>query len=72
MATVDMDSDGDLDLILGNLGLNNKYKASPIHPFLVYANDFDENGSSDIVLEYEKKGMLLPLRGRECSSSYKG
>lgn len=64
----DIDQDGDNDYIAGNLGLNYKYKASQKEPFEIYANDFDESGTLDIVLSYHKKGIQLPVRGRECSS----
>ena len=65
----DIDNDGDEDYLVGNLGLNYKYKASPDEPFGVHYNDFDENGSKDIVLSYYNFGDLYPLRGRSCSSS---
>lgn len=65
---VDVDGDGDMDYIGGNLGLNYKYQASTEKPFEIYANDFDENGTTDIVLSLEKSGTKVPLRGRECSS----
>ncbi len=68
MVLSDVDHDGDQDIIAGNLGLNYKYKASLSSPFSIYAHDFDQNGRSDIVLSYEKKGKKLPLRGRQCSS----
>ncbi|NND35394.1 MAG: VCBS repeat-containing protein, partial [Saprospiraceae bacterium] len=64
----DIDADGDQDLLLGNLGLNYKYKASDSEPFEVYYYDFDENGSKDVVLTYYNFGIQYPLRGRECSS----
>lgn len=68
IAAADMDGDGDEDLIVGNLGLNYKYKASKEEPFEVFYNDFDENGSSDIVLSYYNYGKKYPLRGRSCSA----
>lgn len=69
VASADFDQDGDRDFIVGNLGLNYKYKASPEAPFEVYARDFDKNGSLDIVLSYQEKGVAYPLRGRECTSN---
>jgi len=65
---VDVDADGDMDLVAGNIGLNNKFKIKESHPLHVYANDFDDNGTTDIVLSSEYKGKLVPVRGRECSS----
>lgn len=64
----DLDGDGDDDYIVGNLGLNNKFKASKEHPFKVYANDFDNNGTNDIVLAKFYKDDYVPMRGRECTS----
>ncbi|PWH83926.1 hypothetical protein DIS18_05070 [Algibacter marinivivus] len=64
----DLDNDGDDDYIIGNLGKNNKFKASKEHPFKIYANDFDDNGTNDIVLAKFYKDDYVPVRGRECTS----
>ncbi|MFQ3180719.1 MAG: hypothetical protein ACI9Z4_000304 [Polaribacter sp.] len=64
----DIDNDGDDDYIIGNLGRNNKFKASIDHPFKVYANDFDNNGTNDVVLAKYYKDDYVPMRGKECST----
>ncbi|MFC4094887.1 VCBS repeat-containing protein [Euzebyella saccharophila] len=69
LAADDIDNDGDIDLIAGNLGLNYKYKATQDEPFHLYLNDFDGNNTNDIVLGYEQDNTLYPLRGRECTSN---
>ena len=64
----DVNNDNRPDYILGNLGLNSKYKASSEKPFKVFADDLDENGTTDIVLSNQYKSEYVPLRGKECSS----
>ena len=64
----DIDNDGDPDFVIGNLGLNSKYKASKEKPLKIFAEDFDQNGSLDIVLSKKYRDEYVPFRGKECSS----
>ncbi len=41
----DLNGDGKVDFVLGNHGLNSRFKASPSKPLTMYVNDFDLNGS---------------------------
>ena len=66
--SADFNNDGKEDLVLGNLGKNYKYQANPEEPFEVFYDDFDDNGSKDIVLAYYNYGIQFPLRGFSCSS----
>lgn len=54
----DYDSDGDIDYVVGNLGLNNNYQVTEQFPLKVYAKDFDENGSMDAIMAcYMRESM---------------
>jgi hypothetical protein len=45
----DFDNDGDIDYVVGNLGLNSFYRASDKYPVRVYGKDFDNNGVYDMM-----------------------
>ncbi|KPK84620.1 MAG: hypothetical protein AMS27_09450 [Bacteroides sp. SM23_62_1] len=50
----DMNGDGYVDFILGNHGLNSRFKASAEKPLTMYVNDFDMNGSVEqIICKYD-------------------
>lgn len=58
----DIDRDGDTDYLVGNLGLNTPYLASPQAPARLYYGDFDDSGTSHILEAYYEDGRLLPRR----------
>ncbi len=62
---VDIDNDGDIDLIAGNLGLNSRLKASDKEPVQLYYNDFDDNGRKEQVLTYFLNGREIPFANKD-------
>ncbi len=60
---VDLNKDGKIDFILGNWGLNTKFKASPAKPLTMFVNDFDNNGKSEFIVNWYPPldSMLTPL-----------
>ncbi|MEM6262984.1 MAG: VCBS repeat-containing protein [Bacteroidota bacterium] len=57
----DLDGDGDLDFVVGNLGLNAKFTASPEFPLVMYVNDFDRNGSAEQIFCRTDSGAEIPM-----------
>lgn len=64
----DLDGDGRRDFIVGNLGLNSKFSSKENASLHIYSDDFDGNGTNDIVLSNKYEEKLVPIRGRECMS----
>ena len=46
----DFNKDGLEDIVLGNWGLNSRFKASADRPMEMYVNDFDKNGKSEFII----------------------
>ncbi len=64
MLPCDVDNDGDIDLIVGNLGLNSRIKATEKEPVRLYYNDFDGNGKKEQVLTYYLNGKEIPFANK--------
>ena len=66
---IEINGDSNKDYIIGNWGGNNKFHPTIEKPLHIYADNFDENTSFDMVLsKVSKTGELIPVRGKECSS----
>ena len=67
---VDLDHDGDMDYIAMNVGLNTKYGTpSAKKPSLRYYGDMEDNGRKRLIeAKRDKKGGLVPVRGKSCST----
>jgi hypothetical protein len=62
---IDINNDGKIDLLAGNLGLNSRLKASDKEPVRLYYNDFDDNGKKEQVLTYYVEGREIPFAGKD-------
>lgn len=61
----DIDGDGDKDMVMGNCGLNNQFKASGAQPMTIHVKDFDGNGNLDPVTSYFIQGKSYPMASRD-------
>ncbi|MBA4166100.1 MAG: VCBS repeat-containing protein [Chitinophagaceae bacterium] len=57
----DINGDGNIDFIAGNLGLNSRLHASEKQPVRLYYNDFDDNGKKEQVLTYYLDNKEIPF-----------
>jgi len=62
---VDLNNDGNIDLIAGNLGMNSRLKASAKEPVKLYYNDFDDNGKKEQILTYFLNGREIPFANKD-------
>lgn len=59
--TSDLDQDGDLDILLGNIGDNFYLKADTLNPLFLWLNDFDDNGSLEKLITKRVEGEDRPV-----------
>jgi hypothetical protein len=48
--SADLDLDGDVDFVIGNHGLNSRFRAAADRPVCMYINDFDQNGTVEQIV----------------------
>lgn len=63
--TEDLDNDGKLDILVGNLGVNTQCRASDEQPAEIFFKDFDDNGSVDPFFCFYIQGKSYPFVTRD-------
>jgi hypothetical protein len=61
----DLDMDGDMDIVGGNLGLNTRYRGNKDYPVTMVVSDFDKNGSTDCMISVFNRDKSYPIALRD-------
>lgn len=61
LSLVDVDNDGDLDLLLGNIGENFYLRPTLQQPVKLWVADIDNNGINDKLMSYTQNGKDMPV-----------
>jgi hypothetical protein len=61
LETADLNGDGRMDLILGNHGLNSRFRATAEEPVILHVNDFDQNGKAEPIISTWEGGKAYPM-----------
>lgn len=61
----DVNADGNMDLLAGNWGWNNKFWSGKNGPIKLYVDDFDQNGTVEQLMSYTWKGEEYPFLAKD-------
>lgn len=61
----DVNGDGNMDILAGNWGHNNKFWSGKNGPVKLYVADYDKNGRVDQLLSYTLKGEEYPFLAKD-------
>ncbi len=65
LRVADLNGDGALDLVLGNVGRNTLLRASAREPVRMYVHDFTGTGSTKQIITRYVDGVAYPIAGRD-------
>lgn len=65
LKVVDIDNDGDQDMILGNQGENLHYRPSKDSPMKMWINDYDNNGTIEQIVTQQQDGKDYPIHQKK-------
>ena len=65
LEATDVNNDGFMDIVAGNIGENSKLKPTNSNPVNMYFGDFDNNSTLEHIITYFKNGSEFPISSKD-------